>query len=1131
MQNKNGHSGGRELFRYANVKAPRILDLEARLKKFPAGRSLSGKSGKEKAAAAREIIKPENYIDSTGKLSFDYFGPLKIDDVPEKYLPTRETITDTKNFKSAVSGNIQKINTDIQNVSLSLYAAIALGDDEGTGRLSRLLQFIELYPSLDKTSAPLRYAPVVTRRFSPKLPSVENAQNDILPLKLEGGGGGRLASRQVLVLWDAVNKFKSGKERSVEQAMEEINRRKFEPVRTGGKASSRDPSGGGETKTGAEADKAQAKKQTGGKKKQTPGQAISQRVSQTADQSTRQSPEQSASPGAASKAPPGGAKPPPSDEKNEEARINAEKFREFTENKRKELSALRKEREKLKSLDGPALIPEMLRDEDFLEKNIEVKEAIEAIRESDGEPLEKKVQKHTGFPELYEEARRRESATVSIRHEDCDLDIDDPCVKQFAADRHRITGKYLVRPLGEADLIVVEENWLRYTPGEISAVETVLKNEKRVKVVKTEATFETLSESLSEEVTEKEAESKSTTGNELSSQIENEISSRFASDINSSVSGSGGGTIGVVNFKGEGSLGTSVGIGLDTSFKSSESSNFSSEIISRALEKTKKTTTERRLSRTLRKFETSHTHEIDNTGTNSGHVNGIYCYLDKHICITERQYGIRQFFIADVNFPGRELLVREMQKYILNLNEVGLPPVFDIGPSDIDEYNYLSLVGRYRAFNVQTPPPVVKMESRTYKTDTSNESKIQGESKLRDVADVLVPFFGQYKRFLIQDNIEIPEGYQVQEVRVTVTHGSNGVSIPAHLPFSLGGALIYAMPKLAISSIPIYTLFYLPIALTEIMYLASPVLHYNADSSNCTINIGHETKESPYFFFQPEELLLKITNLVAGFPQLSGSVVSQIMAALNKFLADMPGAINQQLVEGFQGTFNDVVAKLRELMDILQVIAKPLTGPDLPVYSNEDAEKIKKFFIDGFQSFKDALKNASMDMQDLMKPLKDLIDELKDIIQTELLQSFFDELQNLFSTFENSDYREFSGMKGLTETLPVSFNCIALKPGVTINLTAVMVRSGDASLNAWRMETFDRLNQAWYQMDADYQARLLMKNGKDLLANPGLMRQEEQRVIKDRVIRSLLELYPSTQGNVSDLDRLLYPSLKERGQK
>jgi hypothetical protein len=225
-------------------------------------------------------------------------------------------------------------------------------------------------------------------------------------------------------------------------------------------------------------------------------------------------------------------------------------------------------------------------------------------------------------------------------------------------------------------------------------------------------------------------------------------------------------------------------------------------------------------------------------------------------------------------------------------------------------------------------------------------------------------------------------------------------------------------------------------------------------------------------------------------------------------------------VEGLQCTFNDVVAKLRELMDILQVIAKPLIGPGPPVYSTTDVEKIKEFFIDGFEAFKDALKNASIDTQDLLKPLKDLIDELKNIIETGLLQSFFDELQNLLATFENSDYLEFSGMKGLTETLPVSLNCIALKPGVTVNLTAIMVRAGDASLNAWRMETFDRLNQAWYQMDADYQARLLMKNGNDFRANPGLMRQDEQKVIKDRVIKSLLDLHSASPGNVPDLDQL-----------
>ncbi len=1128
MEKQTVGSLTRELFRYANVRAPRILDLEARLKTFAEGRELLKKSGKTKLQSAQEIVKSGSYIDSVKKLSFKYLELIDMADVPDDYLPSGKSLVDRKKFKAAVSENGEKIRDDLQKVTLSLYAAVSLGKEEETGRLSRLLQFIEAYPTLDKRVRRVRYAPVVTKRYTKidgKAGEVAAGPADDIAGTGDEARQESLSSRHVLMLWDAANSYRKEKLKSLSAEIEEVNRRKFiypEAAATRGQfpthQTTQSPAQqSGQSPTGQSGQNPAQQTAPSTKKRSTPFTA--QQGSKPASKKTGPAPQADKSPEGQAGAVQADNQSGATDSGRKDSRRDPEaaeetrrQFREFAEKKKQELSVLKKEKESLKSREGFEIITGMLGDKDYLEKTPELKGLPGKSATTAGKAFNEFREKYSGFHELYEHTVRRETESVSFRQK-CEPEINDPCYRLFINDRHKIKARDQVRPLGEADLIVVEESWLKYTPGEIVAVESVLKNEKRVKIVKTETTFEDTYETSSEEISETESESKSTISNELSSQVENEISSRFKSDINSSVKGAGGGTIGVVNFKGEGSVGSKVEIGMDTKFASTESSEFSSEIIGRAVEKTKRTTTERRLSKTTRRYETNHTHEIDNTGSNSGHINGIYCYLDKHICITERQYGIRQFLIADVYFPGREIMSREMQRHVLNLNEVGLPPVFDIGPEDIDEDNYLTLAGRYRAFAVPTPPPVVKFASRTYKTDTSNENKVQNESKIKDVVDILAPFFGQYKRYLIQDNIEIPEGYIVQEVHVTVTHGANGVSIPAHLPFTLGGALVYAMPKLAISAIPIYTLLYLPIALYEIVYLASPVLHYNADSSNCTVNIGHETQESAYFFFQPDDLLLKITNLAAGFPQLSDNVVTQINAVLNQFLTDMPAAMQQELVEGFQGAFNDVVGKIRELTDIIRLIAKPVFEPGIPPLTDDEVGQITGFFTTGFQDFKNALKNSGINISTLLEPLNDLIEALKEIIETELLQSFFDELQSFFAIIENSDTLVFSGMKGVVNSLPVSLNCIALKPGVTVNLTATMVRAGNSSLDGWRMEAFERLNQAYYQMEAEYQSRLLVKKQDDFRRSPGIMRNEEERVIKDRVIRSLHNLHPSSQGN------------------
>ncbi|MCL4537972.1 MAG: hypothetical protein M1610_10335 [Nitrospirae bacterium] len=230
-------------------------------------------------------------------------------------------------------------------------------------------------------------------------------------------------------------------------------------------------------------------------------------------------------------------------------------------------------------------------------------------------------------------------------------------------------------------------------------------------------------------------------------------------------------------------------MGVDTSLSTSNSSNFSQEIINKAIEKTKKTTIEKRLSRAYSLYETTDLHEINNTAGGKS-LNGIYCFLDKHICITETLYGVRLFLLANVSLPGRNLLCEKTQKIKLSLNELGAKPVFDISPNDINPGNYKELAGRFKAANVQPPPSPVLTIGKTYKTDSTNVNVEQQEFNIEKIAATLTPFFQEYKRFLINDNIKLPDGYEVREVHATVNHGSNGISIPAHLPLKLAGAAL-----------------------------------------------------------------------------------------------------------------------------------------------------------------------------------------------------------------------------------------------------------------------------------------------------------------------------------------------------
>jgi hypothetical protein len=365
-----------------------------------------------------------------------------------------------------------------------------------------------------------------------------------------------------------------------------------------------------------------------------------------------------------------------------------------------------------------------------------------------------------------------------------------------------------VRILGRGELVRVDETFVKYTPGEISYVENVLAGESRKREVKSAKYFEQTGETAVEEVQDVSKETSVSSTQELSTQVESELRTRFESDIGASAGASGGGSFGVVDLQGGANIDASLGLGVDTSLGTSSESDFTQEIVSKALEKTRKTTLERRTTRSYALYESLDHHGIENTADDAQHRNGIYCFLDKHVAITETVYGRRLFLLANIRLPGSNLLCARTRRIRMSLEELGTKPSFEISPADVTPSTYLELAGRFKASNIEPPPPPVSTLARTWKTDTTNANLEQQEIDFKKVADVLAPFFARYKRHLLIENVRIPEGYEVQDVTVTVNHGSNGLSIPAHLPLSLAGApstwppLWRPMPCTAPSSSP-----------------------------------------------------------------------------------------------------------------------------------------------------------------------------------------------------------------------------------------------------------------------------------------------------------------------------------------
>lgn len=668
-----------------------------------------------------------------------------------------------------------------------------------------------------------------------------------------------------------------------------------------------------------------------------------------------------------------------------------------------------------------------------------------------------------------------------------------------------------IRLMGWANLIKVEETLIRYKPGEISHIQNIMPHESLSHEVKNTNYYEDKYDIAEEESTEESQKIGTTTNQELSSEINNEINSRFNSDVNASANASGGGSIGVADISGGATLQAALGIGTDSSSSNANTSQFSQEIINEAVKNTKKSVHESRMKRSYTMTETTDLHEFDNSD-NDEPVNGIYVFLDKEICIKETQYGKRLFMLANVMLPGNSLLCKKNLQEQMKLSELGPKPVFNLSPTEIQPDNYQEWVALYRASGIQTPPSAVKTIVRTYKTDTTNANVEQQEFNVKKVADVLVPFFERYKRFLITDTVTIPDGYQVQEVVATVNHGQNGISIPAHLPLSLAGASMYAAPNL-LAAVP-YAGLTLPIAFWQIAYLASPLLHYNTDSSNVTVSIGNESYDSNYFFFQAEELIQMIFSLLGGMGSLlngNNNIIDQINEKVNDLITDLGDNANNtaaDLAAKISTSVDTVIGKIKYILNLINEI---LSG------------KVDKLG-DLFDAISALTINISLDLSDLIgtdffEPFRTFIQGVLGLITdgfSDIAGEFFDLFIN---TLENTQNFPFPSLTGWQGELPVSLNTISIHPGVTVNLSVCAIRTEEA-LEQWRLDTFSKLYQAYLEQVVEYENKKFALTGEESKrTSPANMRQEERAVVKDLVLEALNN-YHEENGDRFDLDRI-----------
>lgn len=303
------------------------------------------------------------------------------------------------------------------------------------------------------------------------------------------------------------------------------------------------------------------------------------------------------------------------------------------------------------------------------------------------------------------------------------------------------TGHGDARILGIADLMVVEQDLLRYQLGEIAHIENVLRSEVRSREFKTKDTTEQTLTTETETTEDKEKDLSSTERFELQTESQTVIAQNASKEAGLTIHASYGPSVdATANFNTASST--------SSQQSNSASSSFAREIATKAVDRVQTRTLTRRTVTTINVIEENNLHSFDNKAGSSDIV-GVYRFVDKIYQAQIVNYGKRLMLEFIVPEPAAFLRFALTNKPVDNVSLVNPePPGYCVNGTsfvplqagDITRDNYLFWVSKYGAQDVTTPPPSLLIASGSKKApDTLPTIQDSGERKISsDLFDVAI---------------------------------------------------------------------------------------------------------------------------------------------------------------------------------------------------------------------------------------------------------------------------------------------------------------------------------------------------------------------------------------------------------
>jgi hypothetical protein len=288
-------------------------------------------------------------------------------------------------------------------------------------------------------------------------------------------------------------------------------------------------------------------------------------------------------------------------------------------------------------------------------------------------------------------------------------------------------------PAGVADLLVVNQQLVRYEGADVAHIENVLQGERKEREHTTRRATEEFTLVETETTTTQERELESTSRFELSRETSTTIKEDAALKAGLTLSGKYGP---VVEFSAsaEGSMSRS------KEEATKAAAQFSQDVTERSASKVTERILERSSFRVTTEVVEKNTHILDNVG-GSGQVSGVYQWVNKVYQAQMFNYGIRMMYDFMVPEPAA-FLISALETTHANATELEKPAPFTLRPDQVNEANYFSWVQQYRATDVQPPPEPYITKSLDFKAGGGEEGSNYNHSGQLQIDDGYQAFYG-----------------------------------------------------------------------------------------------------------------------------------------------------------------------------------------------------------------------------------------------------------------------------------------------------------------------------------------------------------------------------------------------------